>query len=124
MKFITILSTILSFNNVSAKPTNTVLDMAHWISTPQPSNIHKLIKRAPINGGLETGGLENLSKTGFAAVAITKDNENHKYSNKNRKCEKWGKEPHTNRPKCLKFVEKIASMDYFFDQFIKNAVAS
>ena len=97
------------------------MDVAPWILKPLPSIIHKLIKRAPINGGLETGGLENLSKTGFAAVAITKDNVNHK---KNRKCEKWGKEQHTNRPKCIKFVEKIASMDYFFDQYIKNAVAS
>ena len=67
---------------------------------------------------METGG------TGFAAVVITKDSENHKNANENRKCERWGKEKHTNRPKCIKFVEKIASMDYFFDQFIKNAMSS
>lgn len=67
------------------------------ISLPHPSQLHQLIKRGA-NANPMAVSVESSSKTGFAAVVTTQQEE---MLEKTRKCLKWEKQPGTGRMKCI-----------------------
>ena len=72
-------------------------DLTSKISLPRPSQLHQLIKRGA-NANPMAVGVKSSSKTGFAAVVPTKQEEMRE---KKTKCLKWKKEPGTGRMKCI-----------------------
>ena len=84
-KIVIILSIVTVVTLSTAKP----------LSKPSSlSQLHKLIKRS-------VNGKESTSKTGFAAVMVTKGTDNKK---KTRECEEWKKQEVTGQWKCIKFI--------------------